>query len=55
MVLEDKSGEMEIGTSDTSPMEQCLAMENITRCLFKELSKDCGLKVSWLIRFILMR
>ena len=55
MVLEDKSGEMEIGTSDTLPMEQYLAMENITRCQSIDLSKGCGLKASWLNRFILMK
>ena len=42
MVSVDKSGEMEIGTSETSMKDKYLAMENITRWLFIEPSKVIG-------------
>jgi hypothetical protein len=46
MVSVGKSGEMEIGTSETSSMDTLQAKENITRCLLTERLKVNGQKMS---------
>ena len=46
MVSVGKSGEMEIGTSETSSMDTLQAKENITRCLLTERLKANGQKMS---------
>ena len=55
MVLVDWFGEMEIGTSEASSMEQSLDKENITWILSIELLKVYGQIVSWFLHISQMK